>query len=144
MPLKPAMDVAFFNQLGAASLPGHLGMVVTAVAEGRLALELPIAPFLLAPNGYLHAGSVVSLADTAAGYACVAHLPEGAQNFTTIELKTNFLGTAREGALRCEARSVHLGRTTQVWDATVTGADAQGKSRTIALFRCTQLILYPK
>jgi len=96
---------------------------------------------LLSPNGYLHAGSVVTLADTAAGYACMAHLPEGAHSFTTIELKSNHLGTAREGAIAAVATPAHLGRTTQVWDVTVTD-EANGK--TIALFRCTQMILYPK
>jgi uncharacterized protein (TIGR00369 family) len=92
---------------------------------------------LLAPNGYLHAGAIVALADTACGYGCFAFLPEGGTGFTTIELKTNFLGTAREGTLECEALRVHGGRTTQVWDATV-----RREAKTIALFRCTQLILY--
>lgn len=67
--------------------------------------------------------------------------PEGAINFTTIELKTNFLGTAREGAVVCEAALVHGGRTTQVWDAIVK---EEGSGKTIALFRCTQMLLYPK
>ena len=80
------------------------------------------------------------MADTAAGYATIAHLPEGASSFTTIELKSNFLGTATEGTLRADASAAHQGRTTQVWDA-VTHVDSQ---RTIALFRCTQMILWPK
>ena len=96
-------------------------------------------PDLLAPNGYLHAAAVVALADTACGYGCVASLPDGATGFTTIELKANFLGTATEGALACTARLVHGGRTTQVWDAEVT---LEGATKTVALFRCTQLLLY--
>jgi 1,4-dihydroxy-2-naphthoyl-CoA hydrolase len=90
-----------------------------------------------APNGYLHAAAVVALADTACGYGCILSLPEGGTGFTTIELKTNFLRSAQAGTIACEARLVHGGRTTQLWDATVT--DEQG--RTMALFRCTQLIL---
>jgi uncharacterized protein (TIGR00369 family) len=97
-----------------------------------------VADHHLAPHGFLHAGAVVTLADTAAGYGCFASLPEGATGFTTIELKSNFLGTAREGRIACEARRVHNGRTTQVWDATVTH-----EGKTIALFRCTQFLLYP-
>ncbi|WP_313703035.1 PaaI family thioesterase [Massilia sp.] len=130
-----------FNERGGGTLPAYLGIEITEVAEGRIAARLPIQPHLLAPNGYLHAGSVVTLADTAAGYACMAHLPEGGQSFTTIELKSNHLGTAREGAIAAVATPAHLGRTTQVWDVTVTD-EANGK--TIALFRCTQMILYPK
>jgi 1,4-dihydroxy-2-naphthoyl-CoA hydrolase len=122
----------------AGTLPGLLGVEVAAVEDGRVALRLPVRSDLLAPNGYLHAGTVVALADTACGYGCFASLPEGGTGFTTIELKTNFLGTAREGTLECEATRVHGGRTTQVWDATVR--DESGKR--LALFRCTQLILY--
>jgi uncharacterized protein (TIGR00369 family) len=94
---------------------------------------------VLAPNGYLHAAAVIALADTSCGYGCVASLPEGAKGFTTIELKSNFLGTAREGHIACRATPVHLGRTTQVWDAVVTN-EANGAR--IALFRCTQMVLW--
>jgi uncharacterized protein (TIGR00369 family) len=83
----------------------------------------------------------VALADTACGYGCRAHLPEGAEGFTTIELKSNFLGTARDGVIECVAVPAHMGSTTQVWDATVT---RRSDGRTIALFRCTQMILYPR
>ncbi|HJV00341.1 MAG TPA: PaaI family thioesterase [Burkholderiaceae bacterium] len=132
---------AYFNQFGLGTLPGHLGIVVTDVSEGSVTAEFEVTPQHLAPNGYLHAGSVVTLADTACGYACVAHLPEGAASFTTIELKSNHLGTAREGTVVATATVVHLGKTTQVWDATVRNK-ASGK--TMALFRCTQMLLYPK
>jgi len=130
-----------FNERGANTLPGYLGIEIQEIAENRVSARLPVRQQLLAPNGYLHAGSVVTLADTAAGYACMAHLPEGAHSFTTIELKSNHLGTARDGAIAAVATPAHLGRTTQVWDVTVTD-EANGK--TIALFRCTQMILYPK
>jgi uncharacterized protein (TIGR00369 family) len=141
MPLRAGVTVEVMQQRGAGRLPGLFGFHVIEVVEGRIAAELAIRPELLAPNGYLHAATVVALADTACGYGCIAHLPEGAENFTTVELKTNFLGTAREGTLACVARPAHLGRTTQVWDATVTRAADGG---TIALFRCTQMILWPK
>jgi len=105
--------------------------------RSRMALRLEV----MAPNGFLHAASVVALADTSCGYGCVAPLPQGASGFTTLELKANVLGTAREGAIACLARPVHLGRTTQVWDAEVT---VEGTETRIALFRCTQMVLWPK
>jgi uncharacterized protein (TIGR00369 family) len=129
------------NARGAATLPGHLGIVILAVAPGELRAELTVAPQLMAPNGFLHAGSVVTLADTACGYGCMASLPEGAQSFTTLELKSNHLGTAREGVIEVAAKLCHGGRTTQVWDAVVTHRDS---GKTLALFRCTQMILYPR
>jgi uncharacterized protein (TIGR00369 family) len=141
MTLRPGVTADAMKDRGVGRLPGLVGFRVVAVDEEKLVAELDIRPELLAPNGYLHAATVVALADTACGYGCLAHLPQGAQNFTTIELKTNFIGTAREGTLACVAKPVHLGRTTQVWDATVTRKSDGG---TIALFRCTQMVLWPK
>jgi uncharacterized protein (TIGR00369 family) len=127
-----------FMALGEGRFPGLLGIKVDLVEAGHVRMHLPLRDELLAPNGYLHAATVVGLADSACGYGCIASLPEGATGFTTIELKTNFLGTAVEGTLTCESALVHGGRTTQVWDATVT--NEAGKK--LALFRCTQLLLY--
>jgi uncharacterized protein (TIGR00369 family) len=141
MPLRAGFTLDAMKDRGTGRLPGLVGFRVVEIDDGRIAAELDIRPDLLAPNGYLHAATVVALADTACGYGCLAHLPDGAGNFTTIELKTNFLGTAREGTLACVAKPVHLGRTTQVWDAIVTRHADGG---TIALFRCTQMVLWPK
>jgi uncharacterized protein (TIGR00369 family) len=128
-----------FNELGTNTLPGHVGLQITFVGPSEVRAELPIAAFLMAPNGFLAAGSIVTLADTAAGYGCVAHLPEQATGFTTLELKCNHLATARQGTLDCTAKALHLGRTTQLWDAEVTHRET---GRTLAHFRCTQLLLY--
>ena len=134
-------DPSHFNTIGTGHLPGHLGIHVTHVGEGQLRAELSIHTHHMAPNGFLHAGTVVALADTCAGFGCIAHLPSGASGFTTLELKSNHLGTALEGSIECVAKLLHGGRTTQVWDAVVTH---QESGKTIALFRCTQMILYPK
>ena len=141
MPLRPGMTIEDFRNRGDGHLPGLLGMRALALEESRIEMELDVRPEVLAPNGYLHAATIVGLADTAAGYGCIAHLPEGAVNFTTIELKSNFLGTAQSGVIACVAQPAHLGRNTQVWDATVTHRES---GRTIAIFRCTQMVLWPK
>ena len=127
------------NERGTGTLPGLIGLEVLEGGEGKLATRLELRDELLAPNGYLHAATIVALADTSCGYGTFVSLPEGAEGFTTVELKTNFLDTKRAGVINCEARLAHGGRTTQVWDATVTD-DESGKP--LALFRCTQLILY--
>jgi uncharacterized protein (TIGR00369 family) len=136
--LRPEVTLEVLKQRAAGRLPALVGFRVMALEQGMLVAELDIRPDLLAPNGFLHAATIIALADTACGYGCIAHLPKGAQNFTTIELKANFLGTAREGTLTCVAKPAHLGRTTQVWDAVVT---RHADGRQIALFRCTQMIL---
>lgn len=124
---------------GVGTLVEHIGVEVLAIDGAVVRSRLDVRPELLAPIGYLHAASVIALADTTAGYGAWAHLPETASGFTTLELKANFVGTARSGSIACEARLLHGGRSTQVWDAVVT---IEGTERTIALFRCTQMILY--
>ena len=128
-----------FSAFGAGHLPGLLGVEILSIGEQGVESRLAVQRKVMAPNGFLHAASVVALADTSCGYGCVALLPQGAKGFTTIELKANFLGTAREGAIRCRATPVHLGRTTQVWDAEVM---VEGSGKKIALFRCTQMVLW--
>jgi uncharacterized protein len=86
--LRSEVTAERFHERQAECLPGKYGVVVTRIAEGRLDAELTLQPWMMAPNGFLHAASVLLLADTAAGYASIAHLPENAKNFTTVELKT--------------------------------------------------------
>ncbi|WP_319524150.1 PaaI family thioesterase [uncultured Desulfosarcina sp.] len=129
------------NEIFADKLPGYLGIVVTSISKAEVRAEMEVNQANIAPNGFLFAGSVVTLADTSCGNGCLANLPEGASGFTTIELKSNHLGTAREGTIACVTHPVHMGRTTQVWDAVVSHRQS---GKTIALFRCTQMILYPK
>ena len=133
------LTIEELNRLSAGYFPAHVGIVFTAASRQELRSELTVQPHHMAPNGYLHAGSIITLADTTAGYGCRLWLAEEAQGFTTIELKSNHLGTARDGTIECVATPVHIGRTTQVWDAVVTHRQSD---RRIALFRCTQLILY--
>ncbi len=137
----PMTTIEQLNARSQGFLPGLIGIEFTNLEAGRAVSRLVLRPELLAPNGYLHAATVIAIADTTCGYGTFYNLPEGAQNFTTIELKSNFLNTVRDGVIACVATRLHNGRTTQLWDAQVTD-EASGK--TIALFRCTQMILYPR
>jgi uncharacterized protein (TIGR00369 family) len=128
------------TRLVAGRLPGLLGFRVVAADEHAVTAELDVRPELLAPNGYLHAATVVALADTACGLGCRLRLPAGARGFATVQLTTSYTGTAREGTVRTVATLAHGGRHTQVWDAVVS----DGTGRPIALFRCTQMILWPE
>ena len=137
MKLREGVDLAKLNARLKGFLPGLIGLEIVEVEQGRLRSRLALRRELLAPNGFLHAASVVALADTTCGFGTIAHLPDDRASFTTIELKANFLGTAREGTITCTSTLVHGGRSTQVWDATV----ANDAGKTIALFRCTQMLL---
>ncbi|MGO9452905.1 MAG: PaaI family thioesterase [Candidatus Binataceae bacterium] len=128
------------NDLKKNTWIGQLGIEITHTEPGKVVAQITVRPDFLAPNGFIHGGVIVSFADSLCGSGTVENLPAGASGHTTIELKANLLGTAREGIIECEATLVHGGRTTQVWDAKVTSKES---GKTIALFRCTQLIVYP-
>lgn len=133
---------AVFAERQEGTLPGELGVQWDEVATGRASGWVKVEKKHMAANGFMHAAAVIALVDSACGYACVASLPDGATGFTTVELKANYLGTARIGeTVACTARLVHGGRTTQVWDAEATNRTT---GKTMALFRCTQMVLYPR
>ena len=134
-------SVADLNRANEGKLPGHLGLTVTDVADGGVGGRLEVRPDLVAHTGYLLAGALLSCLDILCAYGVSTAWPEGAEGFTTVEVKSNFLGTVREGAVIFEARLLHGGRTTQVWDAT---ARDQASGKLLAVFRCTQIILYPR
>jgi len=138
MDITAPVTLEEWNLAGTDYLPGLLGMRFVKVQPDEVVATLDVRRDLDAWNGYLHAGAVVSLADTCCGYGTVRSLPTGASGFTTVELKSNMLGTARQGRVVCTARPLHQGRTTQVWDAEVR---REVDNALIASFRNTQLIL---
>ncbi len=129
-----------FNAAGKTFFPGHLDITIRHLEHGLARAEMRLGPQHLTPTGYLHGAAVVGIADTVCGAGCQGSKPKGAVGFTTIELKCNFLGTANAGVVTSEARMIHGGRNTQVWDADVTREDG----KLIASFRCTQMVLWPK
>ena len=134
-------SVESLNRANEGKLPGHLGLRITEVADGRVVGRFAVRPDLVAHTGYLLAGSLLSVADILCAYGVSTVWPDGANGFTTVEVKCNFMGTLLEGEVECVAELLHGGRTTQIWDATLTNA-ATGKK--LAVFRCTQIILYPR
>ena len=116
-----------FSKFGADCFPGFVGIEVLQVEKNFAIARMEIKNFHFAPNGYLHAGSIVTLADTIAGYACLYNLPDKGISFTTIELKSNFLGSIKNGSVKAEANLQHSGKTTQVWDVTVTNEENEKK-----------------
>lgn len=131
-PVKAAND--FFGPL----VPGMLGCEFTHVTAELVVGRINVTDRLIAGTGYLFAPAVIALADTLCALGTPPNAPEGT-TFTTVELKSNFLGSARSGEV-VEGRATprHVGRTTQVWDCEVTNLDT---GRKIALFRNTQMIL---
>jgi 1,4-dihydroxy-2-naphthoyl-CoA hydrolase len=129
-----------FDAYSRGHLPGLLGLEMVSVDPTRLVARVPVTSAVMAPHGLVHGGALVTVADSVCGYGTIVNLPDDARGFVTVELKTNFLGAAAAGAvLRCEATPLHLGRTTQIWDATI---DDEDSGRALVVFRCTQMVLH--
>ena len=135
------VSIEELNSWGKGYLPGLIGFEVLSAEAGRLRARMMSVPNCLLPTATFMRRPSLRWPLRRCGFGTRLDLPEGAKGFTTIELKSNFLGTATEGALLCEATRPHRGRSTQVWDATVTH---EQNGKTLALFRCTQIILYPE
>lgn len=134
-------SVEALNRANEGKLPGHLGLEITDAEPGRVVGRLAVRPDLVAHTGFLLAGAVLSVADILCAYGVSTVWPDGANGFTTAEVKCNFMGTLTEGAAVVSATLLHGGRTTQVWDAAV---EDEATGRLMAVFRCTQIILYPR
>jgi 1,4-dihydroxy-2-naphthoyl-CoA hydrolase len=137
----PAERAAWATEFFGPLVPGTLGCVFDHSARDLVLGHIDVTESLIAGTGFLFAPAVVALADTCAAIGCGNNIAEGA-SFTTIELKSNFISSARTGdRVSCRCEPVHLGRQTQVWDATVTNAST---GKLMALFRCTQMVLAPR
>ena len=130
-------NIKEMNSLGKNSFISHLGIKITDVTKKSAAAKLKITKNLMAPNGFIHGGSITSLADTACGYGTMYHLKKD-EVFATVELKVNFISAVQKGTLICKAILIHKGKSIHVWDATVL---EEKTSKEIALFRCTQMII---
>lgn len=133
--------VARLNEFARRKHPGLVGVELEICEPDLVTGRMTVTESVVAGTGFLWAPVVITLADWLCAAGMSPNLPEGA-SFTTVELKTNFLGSATEGeVVSGRAVPVHRGRSTHVWDVDVRN---ETKNRTIALFRCTQMILYPK
>src|SRR5262245_34047136 len=129
------------NEFFGPLVPGMLGIVCDFAGSDRVLAHVDVTDRLIAGTGFLFAPVVIALADGCAAIGCGANIPEGA-SFTTVELKTNFMSSARVGErVVCTCTPAHLGRQTHVWDSVV---ENETTGKTMALFRCTQLILAPR
>lgn len=137
--MSEATDLAqrmteFFGPL----VPGQLGCVFDTATKELVVGHIDVSDSLIAGTGFLFAPAVIALADTCAAIGCDLNIADE-DSFTTIELKTNFLSSARVGErVTCRCTPIHLGRQTHVWDSVVTN---EATERKMAAFRCTQMVL---
>ena len=134
------LNVKQMNSLAKDSFVSHLGIKIAKINKQGAVAKLKVSKVIMAPNGLIHGGAITSLADTACGFGTMYHLKKD-QMFATIELKTNFISAVQRGTIVCEATLIHKGKTLHVWDSKIF---EEKSLKVIALFRCTQMIIYQK
>jgi uncharacterized protein (TIGR00369 family) len=115
-----------------------LGAHAPVVEPGHVVIELPFRADLCQQNGYLHAGVVTSVADSACGYAALTLMPAGS-DVLSVEFKVNLLSPARGEVFRADARVVRSGRTLTVCQAEVTAVAAGHADVSVALMQATMI-----
>ena len=117
-------------------LVAHLGIELLEVTPELVVARLAVTDKLMTVGGTVHGGTLMAFADTIGAAGTVACLEEG-QRTATIESKTNFIAGCRSGTVRAEARPIHKGRRTHVWETRVT--DEAGKL--LSVTTQTQIVL---
>ncbi|MAP49344.1 MAG: PaaI family thioesterase [Oceanicaulis sp.] len=134
------MNVEQLNARAEGRLAGLVGLDVIEASSTRIRGALTVRPELQAPTGFLHTATIIAMLDTLAGYGASMNIPDRSIGFTTIEVSSSFFGAAREGRVIGEAVPIHRGSTTQIWSANCW---RESDNKEIAVFRCTQMVLYP-
>ncbi|WP_347138057.1 PaaI family thioesterase [Paracoccus sp. SSK6] len=115
----------------------HIGARLVSARPERVEFDMPVTQALANRNGVLHGGAIMGLADTAGGTGTFLNLPDG-KSTTTLESKTNFLRPIRLGDVaRATALPLHIGRTMQVWQTTIT----RGDGKVAAIVTQTQMVI---
>ncbi len=130
-------DIAALQKLLDPLFPGLMGVRLTALAPDRVVAEMEVRPDLCTAGGILHGGAYMAFADTLGAVGTLVNLTEGKRT-TTTDSSTKFIAGARAGStVTGTSVALHRGRTTMVWQTTVTNADG----KLCAVVTQTQLVL---
>lgn len=147
-PLDPEYDARVRASFAKQQLMATLGVSIAEVAPGRVTLRLPFRADLTQQHGFLHAGAIAALADSACGYAALSLMPRDAA-VLSIEFKINMLSPARGAMFVARGEVVRAGRTITVCRADVlasgetaeagTGAGAATAGTLVATMQATMM-----
>lgn len=131
------LDVSAIQNLIQPLFPGLMGVRVLEVTPERVLAELEVRPDLYTSGGIMHGGAYMAFADTLGAVGTLVNLPAG-KGTTTTDSSTKFIAGAKvHTTVRGESVALHRGRTTMVWQTSIT--NAQGKL--CAVVTQTQLVL---
>ena len=136
-PLNPAYDACVRSSFSQQRIMEFIGAILTSVNPGQIIIELPCRPDLTQQHGYIHAGIVTTIVDSACGYAAFSLMPENA-GVLTVEYKVNFLSPAQGERLIARGRVVKPGRTIFVCSGDVTVIQ-KGQEKSVATMLATMM-----
>ena len=118
-------------------MPTTLGMTLVSVTKKKVVAEMVVKDMHRNWNGRVNGGAIMSLADAAGAAGAVLNMPPGHRG-GTLESKTNFFGAGQGPIIRAVSIPLHVGRTTSVWQTTVTNS---GDGSRVAIVTQTQMCL---
>jgi uncharacterized protein (TIGR00369 family) len=140
--LDPVTEERIRKSIGRQTLLTTLGVTIAELASGRVVLDLPYRADLCQQNGYVHAGAITTLADSACGYAAATLMPPD-RDVLTVEFKVNLLSPARGERFRATGQVVRAGRTLTVCSAEVVARADGGEPKLVALMQATMMAVTP-
>jgi uncharacterized protein (TIGR00369 family) len=146
--LDPSTEQRIREGIGRQTLLTTLGISIAELAVGRVVLDLPYRADLCQQNGYMHAGAITTLADSACGYAAASLMPED-RDVLTVEFKVNLLSPARGDRFRATGEVMRAGRTLTVCSAEVVAWADDGDRKPeaslvrVALMQATMMAVTP-
>src|SRR5215469_7106162 len=127
------------SSFGKQQFMSTLGAELVRLGPGEVIIELPFSPQLTQQHGFLHAGAVASIADSACGYAALTLMPEDAA-VLTVEYKINLMKPAAGTRFRATGKVLRAGRTLSVCSGSVEAQDGTQWSL-IALMQATMMAI---
>ena len=123
--------------LAAQPFPRLMGVEIIEATKAAVRGRIVVKPEICTAANIMHGGAIMAFADTLGAIGAFLNLPQGSLT-TTIESKTNFIGSAKEGStLVAESVPLHIGRRSSVWQTRIAREDG----KLVAVITQTQLIL---
>ena len=139
-PRNPRFADEIKQSFATQTMMGLIGAELTRVEPGIVEISLPYRADMTQQHGYLHAGIVTTIADTASGYAAYSLMSPGAE-VLSVEFKVNLLRPAQGEMFRALAEVVKSGRTLTVVHADVFGINRDGERELVATMLATMMCL---
>ncbi len=135
-------DALIRESFARQTIMATIGATLETIAKGRAVIALPYAKHICQQHGFLHAGVITTIVDSACGYAALSVMPEGS-SVLTVEFKVNLMSPAKGERFVAEGRVVKAGRTLIVTQGEVIAIDGDKRS-TVAIITATMMRLDAK